>query len=136
MSAAIHTNTNDGGGVILKRRRFLKYHSSQQDGLIKQAVFFFCLHGMPPTNLSHRHLPSTTSTTSSSSSSSSNRPALPHVLTNSPSNAVHLSRSTARTSRRVRSHWFTHFALNWRRSSRYSKFVFAYSLVLLTLQVK
>jgi hypothetical protein len=26
--------------------------------------------------------------------------------------------------------------LNWRRSSRYSKFVFAYSLVLLALQVK
>ncbi|KAI8093737.1 uncharacterized protein BX664DRAFT_330460 [Halteromyces radiatus] len=91
---------------------------------------------MPSTHLSHRHQPSTTSSTSSSSSSSSStRPALPRVLTNSPSNAVHLSRSTARTSRRVRSHWFTHFALNWRRSSRYSKFVFIYSLTLLALQV-
>ncbi|CAO3588730.1 unnamed protein product [Absidia cylindrospora] len=91
---------------------------------------------MPTTNLSHRHRPSTTSTSSSSSSSSSStRPALPRVLTNSPSNAVHLSRSTARTSRRVRSHWISHFALNWRRSSRYSKFVFAYSLTLLALQV-
>ncbi|KAI8071238.1 hypothetical protein BC940DRAFT_293941 [Gongronella butleri] len=91
---------------------------------------------MPTTVLSHRHQPSTTSTASSSSSSSSdNRPALPRILTNSPSNAVHLSRSTARTSRRVRTHWFTHFALTWRQSSRYSKILFAYSLTLLSLQV-
>lgn len=91
---------------------------------------------MPPTVLSHRHQNSTTSSTSSTSSSSSSaRPALPRILTNSPSNAVHLSRSTARTSRRVRSNWFTHFALTWRRSSRYSKIVFGYSLTLLTVQV-
>ncbi|KAI9278188.1 hypothetical protein BDA99DRAFT_491421 [Phascolomyces articulosus] len=94
----------------------------------------------PPTTttsrLNHRHQPSTTSTTSStSSSSSSTRPALQHILTNSPSNAVHLSRSTARTSRRVRSHWFSHFALNWRRSSRTSKLFLASSMTLMAVQV-
>ncbi|KAG2219847.1 hypothetical protein INT45_000734 [Circinella minor] len=86
--------------------------------------------------LNHRHQPSTTSTTSStSSSSSSTRPALQHILTNSPSNAVHLSRSTARTSRRVRSHWFSHFAFNWRRSSRTSKLFLASSMTLMAVQV-
>ncbi|KAI8141591.1 hypothetical protein BJV82DRAFT_618356 [Fennellomyces sp. T-0311] len=87
------------------------------------------------TRLSHRHQPSTTSTTSSTSSSSSTRPALQRILTNSPSNAVHLSRSTARTSRRVRSHWFSHFALNWRRSSRSSKLFLASSMTFMAVQV-
>lgn len=85
--------------------------------------------------LNHRHQPSTTSTVSSSSSSSSSRPALQRILTNSPSNAVHLSRSTAPTSRRVRSHWFSHFAVHWRRSSRTSKLLFASTLALVAIQV-
>lgn len=85
--------------------------------------------------LNHRHQPSTTSTTSSTSSTSSTRPALQRILTNSPSNAVHFSRSAAPTSRRVRSHWFTHFAFNWRRSSRTSKLFLAASLVMMALQV-
>lgn len=91
---------------------------------------------MPPAaRLNHRHQPSTTSTVSSSSSSSSSRPALQRILTNSPSNAVHLSRSAAPTSRRVRSHWFSHFAVHWRRSSRTSKLLFASTLALVAIQV-
>ncbi|OAD73804.1 hypothetical protein PHYBLDRAFT_186934 [Phycomyces blakesleeanus NRRL 1555(-)] len=87
-----------------------------------------------PLVLSHRYQPST-STHSSGSSASSTRPALPQILTHSPSNAVHLSRSTARTSRRVRSHWVTHFTHSWRRSSRTSKLYLASSLTLVALQV-
>ncbi|KAI8394288.1 uncharacterized protein BYT42DRAFT_554101 [Radiomyces spectabilis] len=88
-----------------------------------------------PIRLNHRHQPSTSSTGSSASSSSSTRPALPQILTHSASNAVHISRSTAPTSRRVRSHWFTHFALNWRRSSRASKFILSFSMTLVAVQI-
>ncbi|KAG2192245.1 hypothetical protein INT47_010046 [Mucor saturninus] len=88
---------------------------------------------MPSTRLSHRHLSNVSF--SSSSSSSSTRPALPQILSNSASNAVNFSRSTAPTSRRVRTHWFTHFILNWRRSSRSSKLLLGFSMTLLIIQV-
>lgn len=90
---------------------------------------------IPTTRLSHRHQPSNLSFSSASSSSSSTRPALPQILTNSASNAVNFSRSTAPTSRRVRSHWFTHFVLNWRRSSRSSKLLLGCSMTLVAIQV-
>ncbi|KAI8643679.1 hypothetical protein BD408DRAFT_145667 [Parasitella parasitica] len=87
------------------------------------------------TSLSHRHQPSNLSFSSASSSSSSTRPALPQILSNSASNAVNFSRSTAPTSRRVRSHWFTHFVLNWRRSSRQSKLLLGCSMTLVGMQI-
>lgn len=87
------------------------------------------------TSLNHRHQPSNLSFSSASSSSSSTRPALPQILSNSASNAVNFSRSTAPTSRRVRSHWFTHFVLNWRRSSRQSKLLLGCSMTLVGMQI-
>lgn len=92
---------------------------------------------MPPTTtrLSHRHQPSNLSFSSASSSSSSTRPALPQILSNSASNAVNFTRSTAPTSRRVRSHWFTHFVLNWRRSSRSSKLLLSLSMIFVAVQI-
>ncbi|KAI8973319.1 hypothetical protein BDF20DRAFT_914779 [Mycotypha africana] len=86
------------------------------------------------TRLSHRHQPSNSSL-SSTSSSSSTRPALPQILTSSATNAVNFSRSTTPTSRRVRSHWFTHFVLNWRRSSRSSKLLLGLSMTLVGIQI-
>ncbi|KAG1054285.1 hypothetical protein G6F46_001650 [Rhizopus delemar] len=86
------------------------------------------------TRLSHRHQPSSTSF-SSGSSSSSTRPALPQILSNSASNAVNFTRSATSTSRRVRSHWFTHFVLNWRRSSRSSKLHLGFTMTLVAIQV-
>jgi hypothetical protein len=90
---------------------------------------------IPTTRLSHRHQPSNLSFSSASSSSSSTRPALPQILSNSASNAVNFTRSTAPTSRRVRSHWFTHFVLNWRRSSRSSKLLLGCSMTLVAIQI-
>ncbi|KAG2191013.1 hypothetical protein INT46_010199 [Mucor plumbeus] len=87
------------------------------------------------TSLNHRHQPSNLSFSSASSSSSSTRPALPQILSNSASNAVNFTRSTAPTSRRVRSHWFTHFVLNWRRSSRQSKLLLGCSMTLVGMQI-
>ncbi|CAO3668679.1 unnamed protein product [Rhizopus microsporus] len=87
------------------------------------------------TRLCHRHQPSSTSFSSASSSSSSTRPALPQILSNSASNAVNFTRSATSTSRRVRSHWFTHFVLNWRRSSRSSKLILGFSMTLVAIQV-
>ncbi|GAA5817762.1 hypothetical protein MFLAVUS_011315 [Mucor flavus] len=87
------------------------------------------------TTLSHRHQPSNLSFSSASSSSSSTRPALPQILSNSASNAVNFTRSTAPTSRRVRSHWFAHFVLNWRRSSRSSKLILGFSMTFVAIQI-
>ncbi|KAI8380225.1 hypothetical protein BD560DRAFT_323838 [Blakeslea trispora] len=86
------------------------------------------------TRLSHRHQPSNLSF-SSASSTSSTRPALPQILTHSASNAVNFTRSATPTSRRVRSHWFTHFVLNWRRSSRQSKWLLGLSITFTAIQV-
>lgn len=87
------------------------------------------------TRLNHRHQVSNLSFSSASSSASSTRPALPQILSNSASNAVNFSRSAAPTSRRVRSHWFTHFVLNWRRSSRSSKLLLGLSMTSIAIQV-
>ncbi|KAI9478461.1 MAG: hypothetical protein EXX96DRAFT_570966 [Benjaminiella poitrasii] len=87
------------------------------------------------TRLSHRHQSSTLSFSSASSSSSSTRPALPQILSNSATNAVNFTRSAAPTSRRVRSHWFTHFVLNWRRSSRSSKLWMGFSMSFVIIQI-
>ncbi|KAI9008970.1 hypothetical protein CLU79DRAFT_775436 [Phycomyces nitens] len=69
------------------------------------------------------------------SSITQSQPDLPRILTIAPSNAVHLSRSTTPTSRRVRSHWLAHFVSNWTQSSRSSKILFILSFVVFTLQV-
>ncbi|KAG1445191.1 hypothetical protein G6F56_009998 [Rhizopus delemar] len=87
------------------------------------------------TRLSHRHQPSNTSFSSASSSSSSTRPALPQILSNSATNAVNFTRSATSTSRRVRSHWFTHFVLNWRQSSRSSKLHLGFTMTLVGIQL-
>ncbi|KAI7903058.1 uncharacterized protein BX663DRAFT_509416 [Cokeromyces recurvatus] len=87
------------------------------------------------TRLSHRHQSSNLSFSSASSSSSSTRPALPQILSNSATNAVNFTRSAAPTSRRVRSHWFTHFVLNWRRSSRSSKLWMGFSMTFVIIQI-
>ncbi|KAI8876704.1 hypothetical protein K501DRAFT_49410 [Backusella circina FSU 941] len=90
------------------------------------------------TRLNHRHQPSDFSFSSGSTTSSNNstRPALPQILHTSATNAVQFSRrSTAPTSRRVRSHWFTHFVLNWRRSSPSSKLILGSNIALLAIQV-